>query len=51
MALLESHALFAWAVERCADVLSVVAESDDERAELFRDSVFNLWRVLRDDDG
>ena len=47
LALLASHKLFAWAVERCAETLDVVASSDPERSGLFRGSAGNLWRVLK----
>jgi hypothetical protein len=46
LALLETHLLFAWAVETCAEVLDVIADSDPERSGLFRGSAGNLWRVL-----
>jgi len=47
LALLASHRLFEWAVERCADALDVVAACDPERAWMFRESARNLWRVLK----
>jgi hypothetical protein len=47
LALLENHRLFAWAVERCAETLDVVADSDPERSLMFRGSAGNLWRVLK----
>lgn len=47
LALLESHRLFEWAVRRCAEVVTIVAETDD-RSTVFRGCARNLWRVLRD---
>jgi hypothetical protein len=47
LALLENHRLFAWAVERCAELLDVVADSDPERSWMFHQHAKNLWRVLQ----
>ncbi len=44
--LLASHPVFEWAVERCAEALDVVADSDPERSWMFHQSAKNLWRVL-----
>ena len=46
LALLASHPVFEWAVERCAEALDVVADSDPERSWIFHQSAKNLWRVL-----
>ena len=45
LALLAKHKLFEWAVERCAETLDIVADSD-QRSLIFRGSARNLWRVL-----
>jgi hypothetical protein len=47
LALLASHRVFEWAVERCAEALDVVADSDAERSWMFHHSAENLWRVLK----
>jgi len=47
LALLASHGVFEWAVERCAEALDVVADSDAERSWMFHQSAENLWRVLK----
>jgi hypothetical protein len=46
LALLASYRVFEWAVERCAEALDVVADSDAERAWLFHGQSRNLWRVM-----
>lgn len=46
LALLASHPVFEWAVERCAEALDVVADSDPERSWMFHQSAKNLWRAL-----
>lgn len=46
LALLASHRVFEWAVERCAEALDLIADSDPERAWLFHGQATNLWRVL-----
>jgi len=47
LVLLASHRLFEWAVRRCAEVVTIVAETDD-RSMVFRGCARNLRRVLRD---
>jgi len=47
LALLASHRLLEWAVERCAKALDAVADSDPEREWMFHESARNLWRVLK----
>jgi hypothetical protein len=47
LALLANHQVFAWAVEKCAEALDVVAESDRERASMFHGLANNLWQVLK----
>jgi hypothetical protein len=47
LALLASHRVFEWAVERCAEALDVIADSDPARAWLFHGQARNLWRVRR----
>jgi len=44
--LLASHRMFEWAVERCAEALDVIADSDAERSWMFHQLAENLWRVL-----
>ncbi len=46
LALLASHRVFDWAVERCAEALDVIAASDPQRSWLFYGQARNLWRVL-----
>ena len=46
LAFLASHRVFEWAVERCAEALDVIADSDPGRAWLFHGQAWNLWRVL-----
>jgi hypothetical protein len=48
LSLLANHNLFEWAVVTCAKTLEIVAASD-EREELFRGLVRNLWRVLAEE--
>jgi hypothetical protein len=43
--MLATHKLFAWAVERCAETLDIIANSD-QRSAIFCGSAKNLWRVL-----
>jgi hypothetical protein len=45
LALLASHRLLEWAVERCAEALEMVADFDPERAWMFQESARNLGRV------
>jgi hypothetical protein len=47
LALLASHRVFEWAVERCAETLDVIADSDPARSWLFHGHASNLWRVLQ----
>jgi hypothetical protein len=47
LALLANHAVLEWAVVQSAEVLKLVAASDD-RTDVFRGQVRNLWLVLHD---
>ena len=47
LALLASHRVFEWAIERCAEMLDAVADSDAERSWMFHQLADNLWRVLK----
>jgi hypothetical protein len=46
--LLASHRMFEWAIQRCAEALDVIADSDPERSWMFHQLAANLWRVLKD---
>ena len=47
LAMLGSHRLFEWAVERCAQALDLVADSDPDRAWMFHRHAEYLWHVLK----
>jgi hypothetical protein len=47
LALLANHAVLEWAVLQSAKVLELVAASDD-RTDVFRGQIRNLWLVLND---
>lgn len=46
LAMLGSHRVFEWAVERCAQALDLVADSDPDRASMFHRHAEYLWQVL-----
>lgn len=46
LALLCSHKVFEWAVERCAQTLDIVADSDPDRERMFHEIAAYLWEVL-----
>jgi len=45
--LLASHRIFEWAIQRCAEALDVIADSDAERSWMFHQLAENLWRVVK----
>ena len=47
LAMLGSHRVFEWAVERCAQALDLVADSDPDRAWMFHQHAEYLWQVLK----
>lgn len=46
LAMLGSHRVFEWAVERCAQTLDVVADSDPDREWMFHRIAEYLWQVV-----
>jgi hypothetical protein len=47
LAMLGTHRVFEWAVERCAQALDLVADSDPDRAWMFHRHAEYLWQVLK----